>query len=77
MHIVERLRLPAGYVARPYRGREDHPAMAAILTAYHEHHGDPEMVSAAQFDRNYERLHDCDPDLDVFIVETDDGTPVA
>jgi mycothiol synthase len=77
VHIVERFDLPDGYVARPYRGREDHPAMAAIITAYHEHQGDPEMATAAQFDSNYRHLEDCDPELDVFIVETEDGSPVA
>lgn len=51
--------------------------MAAVLTAYHAHHGDPQMATAAQFDTNYEHLHDCDPGLDVFLVETDDGEPVA
>ena len=77
MHIVERFDLPAGYVARPYRGPEDHAAMAAILTAYHAHHGDPQMATAAQFDSNYAHLDDCDPELDVFLVETTDGGPVA
>lgn len=77
MHIVERFALPDGYVARPYRGREDHRAMAAVLTAYHAHHGDPQMATAAQFDTNYEHLRNCDPELDVFLVETVDGDPVA
>jgi len=77
VHIVERFDLPDGYVARPYRGRDDHPAMAAILTAYHEHHGDPEMASAAHFDRNYQHLGECDPELDVFLVETAAGAPIA
>ena len=77
MHIVERFLLPDGYVARPYRGRDDHPAMAAILTAYHQHHGNPEMATAAQFDSNYQHLENCDPTLDVFLIETDDGTAIA
>lgn len=77
MHIVERFHLPDGYVARAYRGRADHAAMAAILTAYHEHHGDPELVTAAHIDRNYEHLEECDPELDVFLVETERGEPVA
>lgn len=77
VHIVERLHLPAGYVARPYRGRSDHPAMAAILTAYHEHHGNPEMVSVEHIDRHYRHLEECDPERDVFLVETDTGAPVA
>jgi mycothiol synthase len=69
---VERFELPDGYVARPYRGPEDHPAMAAILTAYHQHHGNPEMATAAQFDSNYQHLERCDPALDVFLVEASD-----
>lgn len=77
MHIAERFDLPEGYRARPYRGREDHPAMAAILSAYHEHHGNPEMATAAQFDSNYQHLENCDPELDVFLVENDGGTPIA
>lgn len=51
--------------------------MASILTAYHEHHGDPAMSTAAQFDSNYEHLEHCDPELDVFVVETTSGEPVA
>src|SRR5690606_34280610 len=77
VHIVERFQLPDGYVARPYRGPADHPSMAAILTGYHEHHGNPEMVSAAQFDSHYAHLEDCDPSVDAFLVETADGAPVA
>ena len=77
MHIVDRLDLPQGYVARPYRGPADHPAMAAILTAYHAHHGDPQMVTAAQFDSNYAHLDGCDTGCDIFVVETTGGTPVA
>ena len=33
--------LPAPYVARPYRGRADHAAMASILTDYRQHAGNP------------------------------------
>ena len=77
MHIIERFDLPTGYVARPYRGRADHAAMAAILTAYREHNGEPEMVTAGQIDSNYAHLVGCDPDRDIYIVETDEGQPVA
>lgn len=79
MHIVERLELelPERYVARSYRGRDDHAAMAAVLTAYRMHHGNSEMVTAEHLHANYAHLEDCDPERDIFIVELDDGTPVA
>ena len=76
MHIADRLKLPAGYAARPYRGRDDHPAMAAILADYREHHGDPDMPTVEQMDVSYANLKDCDPDTDIAIVEHD-GHPIA
>jgi mycothiol synthase len=77
MHIVERFELPDTYAARPYRGRADHAAMAEILTAYHQHTGEGTMATAEQFDSNYAHLDGCDPDRDVYVIETGDGVPVA
>lgn len=71
------MELPEPYVARPYRGRVDHPAMAMILGAYRRHGGDPEMPTVEQMDVTYANLVNCDPDFDIAVVETDDGDPVA
>ena len=71
MHLVERFSLPAGYAARPYAGPRDHAAMAALLTEYRVSIGDPEMVSTEQLDRSYAHLTDCDPELDIALIERD------
>lgn len=76
MHLADRMELPDGYVARAYRGRSDHAAMAAVLAAYREHHGDPELPTVEQIDVSYSHLRDCDPETDIAIVEHD-GEPVA
>jgi ribosomal protein S18 acetylase RimI-like enzyme len=69
--------LPAGYVARPYRGPEDHPAMASILAEYREHAGAAERPTAESFDATYANLTNCDTATDVVVVEASDGRPVA
>ncbi len=73
MHVADRFDLPAGYRARPYRGPGDHAAMAAILTDHHLREGNPERVSAEQLDANYAHLDDCDPELDIFLLERTGG----
>lgn len=69
MHLAERLHLAAGYVARPYGGPVDHPAMARLLTEYRRAKGNPELVIAEHLDRDYADLTDCDPALDIAIIE--------
>ncbi len=69
--------LPAPYVARPYRGRVDHPTMAMILGAYRRHAGDPELPTVEQMDVTYANLVNCDPNHDVVVVETAGGEPVG
>lgn len=69
--------LPAPYVARPYRGREDHPVMASILGAYHQHTGSSALPTAEQIDANYANLVNCDPATDVVVIESDRDGPVA
>ncbi len=76
VHLAETLELPAPYLPRPYRGREDHPAMAAILEAHRLYMGDPEMPTAEDMDVTYAHLTDCDPDVDICVIELD-GRPVA
>jgi len=76
VHLADRMSFPKPVAARPYVGRADHPAMAAILTAYREHHGDPEMVTTEQLDVAYANLRDCDPDTDIAVIELD-GTAVG
>ena len=72
-----RLDLPAGYVARPYRGRADHALMAALKTAAERDEPDAELSTAEQFDASYPHLERCDLSRDVAIVETDGGEPAA
>ena len=68
--------LPAPYVARPYRGREDHPAIASILGDYHRHCGSSELPTAEQFDVTYANLTNCDTATDVMVIESG-GEPVG
>lgn len=72
MHLADRLTLPDAYRARPYRGPADHPAMAAVLTEYRLATGSPEMVTTSQMDQVYAHLEDCDPELDIAVIEHDD-----
>ena len=65
--------LPAPYVARPYRGRADHPAMASILGEYHLHTGSSELPTAGQLDATYANLTNCDPYTDLAVIESADG----
>ena len=69
--------LPAPYVARPYRGRADHPVMASILGDYHQHTGSSALPTAEQIDANYANLVNCDPATDVVVIEADGDGPVA
>ena len=68
--------LPAPYVARPYRGREDHPAMASILGDYHRHGGSSELPTYEQFDVTYANLTNCDTATDIMVIESG-GEPVG
>jgi mycothiol synthase len=77
VHLADRMALPAPYVARPYRGRADHPAMTTVLAAHRAHGGDPERPSVAQMDVTYANLDDCDPALDVVVIETATGDVVG
>lgn len=46
--------------------------MVSVLTAYRSEVGLDEMPSVEQLDVTYANLRDCDPDLDIAIVEVDD-----
>ncbi|MEZ5256293.1 MAG: hypothetical protein R2705_05230 [Ilumatobacteraceae bacterium] len=61
MHIADRLELPAGYCARPFRGAADFPAMAEILTDHRLRNGEPERVDAAQIESSYRHPSDATP----------------
>jgi ribosomal protein S18 acetylase RimI-like enzyme len=67
------LQLPPPYVARPYRGAADHPAMVAVRNEYCEHVGDPETTTLAQFDVAYANLVNCEPEHDIAIIEDGEG----
>ena len=77
MQLAERINLSFPYRPRPYRGRADHPAMTAVLAAYRELIGDPEMPTVEQLDVAYSHLTNCDPDTDIALIETADGNGVA
>lgn len=76
VHLADRLHLPAPYSARPYDGPSDHPAIVEVLAAHRAVNGDLELPTVAQIDLTYANLRDCDPDLDIAIVEHD-GRVVA
>jgi len=69
VHLSDRLRLPARYAARPYRGPSDHPAIVEVLAAHRTANGDTELPTVAQVDLTYANLRDCDPDLDIALIE--------
>ncbi|MDW3214282.1 MAG: GNAT family N-acetyltransferase [Ilumatobacteraceae bacterium] len=69
MHLADRMHLPEGYRARPYRGPADHGDMTGVLVAYREHLGDPEYPTVEQLDASYAHLIDCDPNLDIVVIE--------
>ena len=77
MHLVDRMRLPDRYAARPYRGKTDHAALTAVLAAHRAHIGDPEFPTVEQLDAAYAHLTDCDPAADIALIETIDGEVVA
>ncbi len=71
--------LAEGYIARPYRGREDHEMMATVLGAVRRATSDNEVPSAEQFDNTYSnfRAEDCVPTRDAVLVFTTEGEPVG
>ena len=71
MHLAERFELPEGLVARPYAGRSDHAAMAELLTITRLDSSSPELATAEHFDQSYPHLTDCDPALDIALIESD------
>jgi ribosomal protein S18 acetylase RimI-like enzyme len=72
VHLADRLTLAPPYRARPYRGREDHPAMTAVLAANRGLEPGSEIPTVEQLDVRYSNLCDCDPDNDIAIVEHGD-----
>jgi mycothiol synthase len=76
VHLAERLRLPVPYTVRPYCGPVDHPAIVDVLAAHRAANGDTELPTVAQLDLTYANLRDCNPDLDIALIEAD-GRVVA
>ncbi len=64
------MRLPDGYTARPYRGREDHPVMAVVLCAVRKAASDSDLPTAEGFDATYTSFppEDCVPTRDAVLV---------
>lgn len=77
MHLADRIELPEPLVARAFRGTDDLPAMLPVLAAYRAHLGDPDRPSLEQMELAYRHLTDCDPDLDIAIIETTDAEVVG
>ena len=69
VHLIDRFELPAGYSARPYAGPSDHAEMARVLTDQRRAAGAPELVTAEDLDPAYQHLTDCDPHLDIAMIE--------
>jgi ribosomal protein S18 acetylase RimI-like enzyme len=63
-----------GYEPRPYAGREDHRAIAGLLNNWHEAIGLPERTTVADVDNSYAHLKNCDPAVDMVMVDAPDGT---
>lgn len=77
MHLADRLVLPAPLRARPFGGPDDLAAMLPVLAAHREHIGDPDRPSLEQMRVAYRHLTDCDPELDIAIIETTAGAVVG
>jgi mycothiol synthase len=73
--MTELLTLP-GVDFRRFRGREDYPHFARIITAWAEGMGDDRVETAEGIASGYEHLQRCDPERDIVVVEAD-GRPVA
>lgn len=73
------LSLPPGYRSRPYRGADDHEAMATILSAARRAASDNEFPTAESIGVTYATFPpaDCLPERDAALVLTDDGEPVG
>jgi ribosomal protein S18 acetylase RimI-like enzyme len=71
VHLADRLELPTGYRARPYRGRDDHRAMAGLVTDYRHLHGIDELVTTETLDHEFDVLTGFEPDRDVALIEHD------
>ena len=69
VHLVERLRLPEPYSARPYLGHADHAAMCDVLRSYRTYAGNAELPTVAEIDAAYGHLTNCDPTTDMAIIE--------
>jgi len=46
--------------------------MTRVLAAYREHFGDEELPTVEQFDAGYAHLTDCDPEIDIVVIEAGD-----
>lgn len=77
MHLADRIDAQDGFVARPYRGPEDHADMARVLNAhYADHEEDGVEFTAASFDRE-ENPDECDLSTDLVMIEDLTGRTVA
>lgn len=63
--------------ARGYRGPDDHPAMAAMMNRWYRAVGIEEVVTVEDLGLNYGHLVNCDPTVDMVMVETTDGRLVG
>jgi mycothiol synthase len=62
----------AGLVFRGFRGAADYPGMAAANQAARDEAGIEEAITAEAMASYYQHLTNCDPDLDILVVERDD-----
>ena len=65
-----------GVETRRFRGAEDYPHLARIITAWSRGMGDDRVETAEGIASGYENLERCDPDRDIVVVELD-GRPSA
>lgn len=63
--------------ARPYRGPSDHAAMATMLNRWYRAIGTGEVATVEDLDHNYAHLENCDPSVDMVMVEDPDGRVVG
>jgi mycothiol synthase len=70
---IDLSQLPA-LTARRYRGPSDHAAMANLINRWNRAVGTANRVSATDLDANYAHLVNCDPAVDMLVVEDRDGT---
>ncbi len=73
MLSIDLAELP-GFSPRPYAAGRDHRAIAHLLNRWNEAVGVDSRTTVEQIDTSYAHLDNCDPELDMVMVDAADGS---